>query len=85
MLLVYYEPHGGMLEVDQLEKVLEEDGFSMPFSAHMLEIDLDAEGVVTPLLREVRKLWELGEAPEGLENCADCRLLGEIVGLTGDS
>jgi hypothetical protein len=78
LLLVYYEPHGGILEVDKLEEVMKEDGFNMPFSAHMLELELDAEGIVMPLLREVRRLWEKGEAPQGMNGCEDCRLLEKV-------
>ena len=53
-MLVYYEPHGGILEVDQLEEVLLEEGFNLPFSAHLLELELNPEQIIKPLLREVR-------------------------------
>jgi hypothetical protein len=81
LLLVYYEPHGGLLEVEELDSVLKVDGFNMPFSAHLMEVELDAEKVVLPLLKNVRNLNALKEPPQSAEGCSDCRLLGELVGL----
>ena len=81
LLLVYYEPHGGILEVEQLEEVLLEEGFNMPFSAHLLEVELEPEKVVKPLLKEVRKLWEMKEAPQSTTGCEDCAKLEPLVSL----
>jgi len=63
--------------------VLLEDGFVMPFRAHLKEIGLDAEGVVLPLLREVRRYADMENAPGGRDGCGDCRLLGQVVGMVG--
>lgn len=81
LLLVYYEPHGGILEVEQLEEVLLEEGFNLPFSAHLMELDLNPEQIIKPLLREVRRLADREEAPKGSEFCEDCQRLGALITL----
>ncbi len=35
----------------------------MPFKAHLKKIELDAEGVVRPLLKEVRRYADMEQAP----------------------
>ncbi|MFC1782755.1 PD-(D/E)XK nuclease family protein [Planctomycetota bacterium] len=81
LLLVYYEP---MTEVDvgKLDSLIVEGGFRMGFKAHLLKIDLDANGVVLPLLKVVRELGDRPVAPMGRENCKDCGRMGEIVNLS---
>ena len=76
--LCYYEPQGDAPTVN-LNTVLQEDGFVMPFRAHLKRIELDAEGVVKPLLREVRRYAEMEQAPGGRDGCGDCGLLGKVV------
>ena len=49
--LVYYDPQGNAPTVT-FETVIQEDGFVMPFVAHLKEIELDAGGAVMPLLRQ---------------------------------
>ena len=57
----------------------------MPFKAYLKKIELDAEGVVKPLLGVVRGLVDRGVVPKGNSNCEDCRRLGEIDSLVGNS
>ena len=78
--LVYYEPQGGA-PVGNVGAVLRQDGFVMPFVAHLKMIELDAGGTVMPLLREVRRMVDRGVVPEGRVGCEDCRLMGEVVGV----
>jgi hypothetical protein len=79
LLLVYYEPHGGILEVDDLDGLLLDDGFKMPYNSHCLELDLDPEKIVKPLLKEVRRIGNMDEAPASREGCSDCLKLEEVV------
>ena len=85
LLLCYYEPHGGILEIDQLDELLKDNGFNMPFTAHIMELELDPVGVVKPLLKEVRRIGDMEEIPEGGSECKDCRLVEELVGRAGKS
>jgi hypothetical protein len=81
LLLVYYEPHGGLLEVGDLDEVLKKDGFRMPFEAHIMEVPMEGDSLIRPLLRQVRELWEISSPPDGRTGCDDCRLLGELVSM----
>ena len=51
----------------------------MPFTAPLLEIDLEPEEVVLPLLREVRRLADLKEPPKRTDGCYDCQRLEDLV------
>ena len=64
--LVYYEPQGDAPTVS-FETVLQEDGFSMPFRAHLKKVKLASEGVVLPLLKVVRMYADMEKAPKGIE------------------
>jgi hypothetical protein len=60
-----------------------DDGFTMPFQAHLLEVDLDPSGVVLPLLRRVRELGDRQVVPEGREGCGECGRVREVVRMAG--
>ena len=80
--LCYYEPQGDAPTVT-FETVIQKDGFLMPFKAHLKKIELDPEGVVLPLLKEVRRYNGMVEAPESREGCGDCEILGQVMGMVG--
>ena len=80
--LCYYEPQGDAPIVN-LSTVLRQDGFVMPFKAHLKKIELDAEGVVRPLMQEVRRYAQMEKAPGGREGCGDCGVLEQVVGMVG--
>ena len=83
LLLVYYEPQTHLLDEnpEEIISVLKEEGFLMPFTAHILEVELEPEGIVEPLLEEVRRLGDLSEIPEGRDDCEDCKRLGDLMKL----
>ena len=60
---------------------MKERDIFLPFMAHILEVELEPEGIVEPLLEEVRRLGDMEEAPEGRSRCEDCRRLREVMGL----
>ena len=80
--LVYYEPQGDAPTVS-FGTVVRQNGFVMPFRAHLKMIDLDSDGVVKPLLKEVREMVDRDVVPEGRVGCQDCRRMGEVVGMVG--
>ncbi len=45
-------------------------------------IELDAEKIVEPLLEQVRRYYEMKEAPAGRKGCADCITLNKIIKIT---
>lgn len=77
--LVYYEPPT-CNSVDDIDEAILDDGFKMPFKAHLLPIKLEPEATVLPLLAEVRKLADMKSAPEGLDGCKECKKLNDILG-----
>jgi hypothetical protein len=80
--LVYYEPQGDAPTVT-FEAVVRQDGFVMPFVAHLKMIELDSEGVVRPLLGMVREMVDRNVVPVGREGCEDCRRAGDVMGVVG--
>ena len=78
--LCYYEPQGDAPTV-AFETVLQEDGFVMPFRAHLKNIELRPEGIVLPLLKDVRMYADMETAPVGRDGCRDCGVLENVVGL----
>jgi hypothetical protein len=51
----------------------------MEFKAHCMSIDLDPTGIVKPLLRKVKQLADLSQAPEGRGDCSNCSLVDTLV------
>jgi hypothetical protein len=77
--LCYYEPQGNAPTVT-FETVMQNDGFVMPFKAHLKKIGLGPEAVVLPLLAEVRRYVDMVDAPRSREGCGDCEILEQIAG-----
>lgn len=78
--LVYYEPPMGS-SINQLDQTLLDEGFKMPFKAHLLELELKLEEMISPLLKKVRELADLTEPPKGTTDCTDCQKLEELIRL----
>lgn len=80
--LVYYEPQTTVNQ-SSLDSVLLEQGFHMPFKAHMMPLKLDPVAVVLPLLAIVRELGDSQNAPGSRQGCENCRRLEGIGRLVG--
>ena len=80
--LVYYEPCGDA-PVEDVEVVVRQDGFVMPFKACLKKVDENAERIIPALLKVVRGVVSSNVVPEGRDGCEDCRLWGEVVGIVG--
>ena len=85
LALIYYQPETDIIEISEkeLKKLVSSDKFKMLFSAHLIEVELEPEKVVKPLLRKVRELADMKKAPDGIEGCEDCEKLERLVGLVG--
>ena len=81
--LVYYEPQGDV-NAENIDTMMQNDGFVMPFKAYLKRIELEPEGVVNPLLRKVREMVGRGVVPEGREGCEDCERTGEVMRVVGE-
>ena len=82
LYLLYYEPQGDA-PLEDLNTVLSQDGFDMPFKGQLKRVELDAEGMVRPLLKKVRWYWDLERAPGSRDGCGDCEVLERVMGLVG--
>jgi len=80
--LVYYEPQGNAPTVS-FDTVLLEDGFDIPFRAHLKKIKLDSKKVVLPLLKVVRKYAEMEKVPKGRRGCEDCEVVERMIDSIG--
>jgi hypothetical protein len=78
--LFYYEPQTD-ITTDDLESVLLDEGFNMPFKAYLLEIELNPEKMILSLLVKARKIADMKTAPKGNDDCKDCEKLNDILEL----
>lgn len=76
--LVYGEPPAND-DNRGLDALVGDQGFSMPFKATAMPIELD-RAMIRPLLRKAKTLLEMENPPEGQEGCKDCRLVDELIG-----
>jgi hypothetical protein len=81
LALVYMEPLTD-LSPDHLDSILHEDGFLMGFGGHPLEIKLNCEKTIPPLLKEVRRIFDQPFPPTGNTECKDCKLLDELIRIS---
>ncbi len=79
--LIYYEPQTG-ISVEQVDSFILDDGFSMNFSGKLLPIELKADNIPV-LLKRVREIYDLPEAPNRVEGCKDCGLLDTLLSIAG--
>lgn len=83
LALVYMEPQTELTQ-DELDSVVREDGFLMGFAGHILEVRVEDERVIPPLLEKVRETYDLENPPPGNDSCRDCKLLEQLIlTLTG--
>ncbi|MBN1618759.1 PD-(D/E)XK nuclease family protein [Candidatus Dojkabacteria bacterium] len=79
--LLYYEPQGQAPVERDVDELIRQDGFVMPFTAHLKRLELNPEGIVNPLLKRVRKIWDKGQVPQANEGCKDCQMLEQMMKL----
>lgn len=78
LALVYMEPQTD-LAPDQLDTLVKEKGFLMAFDGHVLEVGLEADKMIPPLLKEVRTIHDFESPPPGNQGCRDCQLLDGLI------
>lgn len=79
--LVYGEPPAND-DNTGLDALVDDCGFSMPFKATAMPIELD-RALIPPLLRRAKEILGLEKAPRGRDGCKDCRLVEEMAGMWG--
>lgn len=79
--LVYGEPPPN----DQnkgLDALVDDVGFSMPFKATAMPIELD-RALIPPLLKKAKAILEMENPPQGREGCKECGLVEEMARISG--
>ena len=80
--LVYFEPPESDDALEIGHRNVNGDGFSMPFSSNILEIDKDTDMVVG-LMEKAERILETARPPDGVPGCDDCRRLSGMLHLPG--
>ena len=75
--LAYMEPQTN-LTYKEVEQVVQENGFVMPFWGKILQLDLKTD-IIPGLFSKVRNLYEKSSPPQSKEECKDCRLLENLI------
>ena len=57
-----------------------DEGFTMPFSISIHPVNLDL-GMLEPLYRRAREIYDHPKPPAGREGCDDCKKLGNLLKL----
>lgn len=79
LALVYYEPVTG-INSENLASVVQENGFSMGFTANILPVEVDRT-MIPPLLQKAKALFDLPSPPEGRKGCRDCAALYRLMNM----
>jgi hypothetical protein len=79
LALIYTEPVTDENTAAQ-DTIHHDGGFSMPFTARVLNVDLDL-GKIRPLLARVRDILDRPSAPTGRNGCKDCGCLNDLIAL----
>ena len=79
--LVYGEPPPNDQD-DGLDALVDDQGFSMPFKATAMPIELDRT-LIQPLLRRAKGILEMKNPPEGQEGCKECQMVEEMARISG--
>lgn len=75
--LAYMEPQTALTQ-ENVEEVKTEQGFLLPFSGKIVQLNLKLD-IIPDLLRKVRNLYDHPFAPQGKAECKDCLLLDNLI------
>ena len=70
-------------EAGQDPNAIDADGFSLGFRPRLVEVDLDPERLLPPLLRQAARLHALPMPPEPQSKCRDCTALQNVLDALG--
>ena len=79
--LVYCEPPAGDGD-GHLDACVGDQGFTMPFRATAVPMELD-RGIIGLLLKRAKEILGLEKAPTRREGCKECRMVEEMARISG--
>ena len=78
LALVYMEPVTDEATAADPRQV-DRQGFTMGFKARVVDVKLDPNGLIPPLLRKAKEVSLLETPPLGLPGCKDCDALDALM------
>ena len=84
LALVYMEPQTDE-ETAREPQLVDQRGFSMGFAATIVDVELQPETLIPPLLNRVKDVAEMDRPAEGLPGCKDCQALTSLMDALGGS
>ena len=82
LALVYMEPATDPETVD-LAGSIDADGFALAFRPRLVEVELNPQRLIPPLLRQAARIHALTELPQAREGCRDCAALDGLLAALG--
>ena len=82
LALVYMEPATGDDAVAATGPV-DAEGFVLGFRPRLVEVDLDPERLIPPLIRRAARIHEASTPPEPRDGCRDCAALEGLLAVLG--
>lgn len=82
LALAYMEPATGDEDIQSPEAV-NDAGFALSFKPRIVEVDLDPDRHIPPLLRQAARLHALPAPPASRDKCRDCPALDDLLSTLG--
>ena len=80
--LVYMEPATDNSAISD-PATIDTAGFALGFRPRVVEVDLDPDRLIPPLLRQAARIHAQTEPPEGRNGCRDCAALEGLIAALG--
>ena len=84
LALVYMEPVTDE-QTTQDPRLIDDKGFSMGFEATVVDVALNPETMIPPLLRRVKQVADMDRPPAPPPECKDCAALDSLITALGRS
>ncbi len=82
LALVYMEPATDPETVD-IPGSVDGEGFALGFRPRVVEVELDTDRLIPPLLRQAARIHTLSDVPEPRDGCRDCAALEGLLSKLG--
>ena len=80
LALAYMEPATGPEGVDSTD-LIDVDGFALGFRPRLVDVELNPQRLIPPLLRQATRIHALTEPPQSREGCRDCDALEGLLAM----
>jgi len=78
--IVYFEVQSD-LHGDSLLKIVTRSGIRPEFRVKAVEVEINPEEIIPPLLKQAREIFDLEAPPKGRSGCEDCELVASLMDL----